>query len=144
MEFDDVIASLRGEFGAEGAAEGGAVVFAVAPEGGGPVEVSVSEMDDGASVLLCADVGEMPSGGGELMLRMLEANHLFASTGGATLSVDGGRVKLERYVGLAEFDRRDAAAVVEPFAAVAQEWRGVVAAEARSGREPRNLSGARV
>ena len=130
MAFEDAIASLAEGLGQDFAMEGGVARFAATPEDGGQVEVVVSAMDDGESALLCADLGEMPSeGGDELMLSMLEANHLFASTGGATLSVDGGRVKLERYVGLAELQRGAGAGIFASFARAALEWRVVVAGE---------------
>ena len=142
MVFEDAIASLGKGLGADLSVEDGVAEFTAAPEDGGEqVEISISEMDDGVSALLCADLGEMPSEGtNELMLRMLEANHLFDSTGGATLSVDDGRVKLERYVGLVELQRGDGAGVVAAFVGVAREWRGIVADAARSRSEPCNLS----
>lgn len=130
MTFEDAIASFAEDIGQDLDIEDGVAKFAATAEDGVQVEVTVSAMDDGESALLCADLGEMPSeGGNELMLSMLEANHLFASTGGATLSVDGGRVKLERYVGLAELQRGEGAGIFASFARAAQEWRGVVAGE---------------
>ena len=129
MAFEDAIASLGKELGIDLTVEDGVARFTATPESGSKqVSVSISEMDDGVSALLCADLGEMPSeGANELMLRMLEANHLFASTGGATLSVDDGSVKLERYVGLVELQRGEGARVVAPFVEVAREWLGIVA-----------------
>ena len=134
MAFDDVIASIGNELGMDMAVKDGVAEFAIAPEDGGErVVVSASAMDDGVSVELCADLGEMPSeGASELMLRMLEANHLFASTGGATLSVDGGRVKLERYVGIAEFERGEGLSIVASFIETAKAWSDIVVHSAES------------
>jgi len=128
MAFEDAMATLGKELGVDLSVEDGAAWFLATPEDGGrQIEVSISVMDDGDSVALCADLGEMPSeGASELMLRMLEANHLFSSTGGATLSVDDGRVKLERYVGLVNFERGEGANIIAPFLNTAKIWADIV------------------
>jgi len=137
MAFEDAIASLGKELGIDLSVEDGAAEFVATPEDGGrQVAVSISVMDDGESVALCADLGEMPSeGAGELMLRMLEANHMFGSTGGATLSVDAGRVKLERHFGLVNLERGEGANIIVPFLDKASFWADVVAHPDRSASQ---------
>ena len=130
MAFEDAISTLGRELGLDLSVEGGAAEFVATPEDGGrPIAVSISAMDDGGDdALLCADLGELPAEGvGELMLRLLEANHLFGSTGGATLSVDEGRVKLERHVRLVDLERGEGANVIVPFLGTAGTWADVVA-----------------
>ena len=88
MEFEDAIAVLGKDLGIDLVVEDGVAEFvATSKDGDEPVEVAISAMDDGESAVLSADLGEMPTeGADELMLRMLEANHLFDATGGASLS----------------------------------------------------------
>ena len=128
MTFENIIASLAKELGLDMSAEDGTASFRVQTESGRQVEVSIFTMDDGESVELCAELGEVPSeGAGDLMLRMLEANHLFSSTGGATLSVDEGHIKLERYAGIVEFERGDGTKIASRFLDTAKMWADIVA-----------------
>ncbi|MBE6382627.1 MAG: type III secretion system chaperone [Lentisphaerae bacterium] len=131
MAFEDAIASLGRDLGIDLVVEDGVAEFvAASADGGEQIEVTISVLDDGVSALLCADLGEMPAKGSDrLMLRMLEANHLFGATGGATLSVEEGRAKLERYVGIVAFQRGDGARIVKPFLEMARKWRSLVAGE---------------
>jgi len=64
---------------------------------------------------------------------MLEANHLFDATGGAALSVEDGRAKLERYVGIVAFHRGHGAKIVVPFIDMARRWRGIIAGDDERG-----------
>lgn len=131
MAFEDAIASLGRDLGIDLVVEDGVAEFvAASADGGEQIEVTISVLDDGVSASLCADLGEMPAKGSDrLMLRMLEANHLFGATGGATLSVEEGRAKLERYVGIVAFQRGDGARIVKPFLEMARKWRSIVAGE---------------
>lgn len=131
MAFEDAIASLGRGLGIDLVVEDGVAEFvAASADGSEQIEVTISVLDDGVSALLCADLGEMPAKGSDrLMLRMLEANHLFGATGGATLSVEEGRAKLERYVGIVAFQRGDGARIVKPFLEMARKWRSLVAGE---------------
>ncbi len=135
MAFEDVIASLGRDLGIDLVAEDGVAGFVATSEDGSErIEVSISAMDDGESVVLCADLGEIPTKDADrLMLRMLEANHLFDATGGATLSVEDGRAKLERYVGIVALQRGDSARIVSPFVATARTWRRLIAGEEERG-----------
>jgi len=122
--------SLGRELGVPLVVEDGAASFEAQPggEGGTTVDVTITAMDDGAFADMTADLGELPAEGAEsLMLRMLEANHLFAGTGGASLSVEDGRAKLERRVRLCDLGRGEGANVVLPFVATAGTWAELVA-----------------
>jgi len=143
VEFEDAIAVLGKDLGIDLVVEDGVAEFvATSQDGDEPVEVSISAMDDGESAVLSADLGEMPSeGADELMLRMLEANHLFDATGGASLSVEDDRAKLERYVNLVAFQREEGANIVPLFVEMARTWRGIVADDDERGAgdfEPRD------
>ena len=143
MAFEDVIASLGRDHRIDLVAEDGVAGFVATSEDGSErIEVSISAMDDGESVVLCADLGEIPTKDADrLMLRMLEANHLFDATGGATLSVEDGRAKLERYVGIVALQRGDSARIVSPFVAMARTWRRLIAGDGERGEgasEPRD------
>lgn len=135
MGFEDAVASLGRDLGIDLAVEDGVAEFvAASADGGEQIDVTISELDDGVSAALCADLGEMPAKGADgLMLRMLEANHLFSATGGASLSVEDGRAKLERYVGIAALQRGDSARIVPPFVATARTWRRLIAGEEERG-----------
>lgn len=52
-----------------------------------------------------------------------------SNTGGASLSVDGTRAKLERRVPLTELGRGEGSRVLAPFLATAGRWRGIIAGE---------------
>ena len=130
MAFEDAIAVLGRDIGMDLVAEDGTAGFvAMSSDGGERIDVSISAMEDGMSVMLCADLGDMPEKNAEkLMLRMLEANHMFEATGGATLSVEDGRAKLERYVGIVALQRGDGAKLVLPFVETARKWCRLIAA----------------
>ena len=130
MTFEDAIRSLGAEFGVDLEPEDGAVSFAIAGDDGDSVDIVVREAEDRESADISADLGELPAAGGDaLLLEMLEANHLFGGTGGASLSVDGTRAKLERRVPLTELGRGEGSRVLAPFLATAGRWRGIIAGE---------------
>ena len=124
MTFEEAIQSLGAELGFEPESEGDAVSFEVAAaEDDDGFEFTISAAGDDMAVL-CADVGELPAGERDAaMMEMLEANHLFAGTGGAAFSVEDGRVRLEKRVALHELGRGEGANVVKPFLALAAQWR---------------------
>lgn len=139
MTFEDAIKSLGAEFGVDLEPEDGAVSFAIAGDDGDSVDIVVREAEDRESADISADLGELPAAGGDaLLLEMLEANHLFGGTGGASLSVDGTRAKLERRVPLTELGRGEGSRVLAPFLGTAGRWRGIVAGAggARDGFQP--------
>ena len=130
MTFEDAIRSLGAEFGVDLEPEDGAVSFAIAGDDGDSVDIVVREAEDRESADISADLGELPAAGGEaLLLEMLEANHFFGRTGGAALSVEGSRAKLERRVPLTDLGRGEGSRVLAPFLATAGRWRGIIAGE---------------
>lgn len=136
MEFEDAIAALGKDLGIDLLVEDGVAGFvATSQDGDEPLEVSISAMDDGESAVLSADLGELPAtDADELMLRMLEANHLFESTGGATLSVEDGHAKLERSVGIVTLQRGgNGTGIVRPFVETARTWRARLAGDGERG-----------
>ena len=97
MTFEDAIAALGAEFGVELSGEGGTAGFEVASEDGDfePVDVTLTYEPEGEMLLVSVDVGAVdPEGGDEPLLKMLEANHMFSGTMGASFCVDDGRAKL--------------------------------------------------
>ena len=139
MTFEDAIRSLGAEFGADLEPEDGVASFAIAGDSGDSVDIVVREAEDHESADISADLGELPAAGGEaLLLEMLEANHLFGRTGGAALSVEGSRAKLERRVPLTDLGRGEGSRILAPFLETAGRWRGIVAGAggARDGFQP--------
>ena len=125
MTFEEVMESLGGELGLPLVPEDGAVAFE-AERGGDAMSVTIS--DAGEFAELSADLGELPlDGREEILFRMLEANHLFEDTGGASLSAGDGRANLERRVPLFTLGRGDGVRIVAPFLETAWKWRGVIA-----------------
>lgn len=112
------MASLGKELGLPLEIENGKAGFEASfgDDGEEPVSVEISADGDDDFVVVSADLGEMPSDDIEsLATRMLEANHLFAGTGGSSLSVEGDRALLERRVRLEEISRGEGANVIYPF-----------------------------
>lgn len=100
MVFEDIIAVVERTLKMKLAVVEGTTAFEVSgEEGGGPVRVIVQDESESHRVLLSADLGEPPPEGAETLFRtMLEANHLFTGTAGATLSLDAasGRFRLQK------------------------------------------------
>ena len=126
MSFEDAIAALGAEFGVELSAEDGTAHFEVSVEGGDfePVDVSLTYEPEYETLLISADVCEVdPARGDEPLLKMLEANHMFTGTTGATFCVDGERAKLERRIRLDAFWREGGKAILMSFFKSVQTWR---------------------
>ena len=133
MMFEDAIKSLGAEFGVELEPEDGVAVFTVSDDGDDSVDIVVREAEDHEHADISADLGELPAdGAGELMMEMLEANHLFGGTGGGALSVEGSHAKLERRSSLAELGRGDGVGVLVPFLDSARRWRGIIAGDSEA------------
>ena len=102
MVFEDAIAVLGRDIGMDLVVEDGTAGFvAMSSDGGERIDVSISEMEDGMSVMLCADLGD---------------------------SVEDGRAKLERYIGIVALQRGDGAKLVLPFVETARKWCRLIAA----------------
>ena len=65
-------------------------------------------------------------GGEEALLKLLEANHMFSGTTGASFCVDGGRVKLERLVSLATFWREGGRSILMSLFKSVCDWRSQI------------------
>lgn len=87
---------------------------------------SVARTDSEGQVMLSADFNPVPEDiSGDIILRkMLEANHLFAETGGASLSVDPetlqASIQQSVWIDLLDFD--DFMIRLEAFVSLATEW----------------------
>ena len=126
MTFEDAMASLGDELGLPLEIEDGKAGFVASfdDDGEEPVSVEISDDGDEGYAVVSADLGKLPSDDIEAFAtRMLEANHLFAGTGGAALAVDGDRVLLERRVRIDALARGEGANVMYPFVDSALAWR---------------------
>jgi len=121
--------SLGAELGVPLSVENGKASFEAAYAGGDKsMDIDIEEYKEFELAFMTADLGEIPKENGEaLMMEMLQANHLFGGTRGATFSVDGGRAKLERYVLISDLGRGEGAKVIMPFLATARHWAEIVA-----------------
>ena len=125
MTFDELIRDFGGKIGVELTPTDGAVALAV-----DDMSVLIQELPELDAVVLLGEIGEPPPEGLErLLTAMLDANHLFAGTGGGTLSRDpeSGKFHLCRWESLALADGESFAAVVEKFVNVLETWRKLVA-----------------
>ena len=136
MTFEEAMSALGSELGFDLAVEDGKASLEVVDAEGNDaaVVVELSEMRDGRGVLLSCDVGEVPSAGG--LKQLLEANHMFGETSGATLSAEDGRLYFERYVPISVIGRGEGAEFVKMFVAEAKERRRRLEGRA----EPRDSS----
>ena len=126
MTFEDAIAALGEEFGVELSAEDGAVGFEVSSDGGDfePVDFTFTYEPEGEMLLISADAGAVDlEGGDEPLLKMLEANHMYSGTEGASFSLDGGRAKLERLISLVAFCREGGKSILMSLFRSVQAWR---------------------
>ena len=127
MSFEDAIAALGDEFGVELSVEDGTASFEVSSEDGDfePVGFAITYDPEDETLLISADAGDVDlEHGEEPLLKMLEANHMFAGTMGASFSVDGGRAKLERRIRLDAFWREGGKATLMSLFSAVQAWRG--------------------
>ena len=125
MTFDELIRDFGGKIGVELTPTDGAVALAV-----DDMSVLIQELPELDAVVLLGEIGEPPPEGLErLLTAMLDANHLFAGTGGGTLSRDpgSGKFHLCRWEPLALADAGSFAAVMEKFVNVLETWRKLVA-----------------
>lgn len=126
MTFDDAIAALGEEFGVTLSAEDGTASFEVSSEDGDfePVNVTIAYEPEDEMLLISADAGAVDlEGGNEKLLKMLEANHMFSGTMGASFSIDDGRAKLERRIRLDAFWREGGKALLMSLFKSVQAWR---------------------
>ena len=126
MTFEDAIAALGAEFGVELSGEGGTAGFEVSSEDGDfePVNVTLTYEPEDEMLLVSADAGEVDlASGDEPLLWMLEANHMFSGTMGASFCVDYGRAKLQRRIRLDAFWREGGKTILMSLFKAVQAWR---------------------
>ena len=91
--------------------------------------VTLQSIPEAESVGFWGEIGEPPPQGLEKLLSaMLEANHMFRGTGGATISRDSetGRFFLCRVLDLRNLDAEAFAAALERFVNVLEAWIALV------------------
>jgi hypothetical protein len=113
MTFEELISGLGSKIGVELTSEDGECVINV-----DDMVVTLMSLPDSDRLAVHGEIGDPPPEGLEQLLSaMLEANHLFAGTAGATISRDHetGRFHLCRHEPLATLDADSLAALVESF-----------------------------
>jgi len=86
--------------------------------------------DAGDLLLLRAEIGTLPDEGREALLTaVLEANHLYAGTGGGTLALEPGapRLVLQKYTWFDRLDPDTVPDLLARFASTASTWRRLLA-----------------
>ena len=123
MTFEGAIGALGAELGFDLPVKEGVVWLEASSEGSGEagISVSISEMPDAGGALLAAEVGDVAAV--RDLQPLLEANHIFAETAGATLSIEDGRIYFEQYMPLTVIGRGEGERAVKVFVANAIEWR---------------------
>lgn len=147
MDSHELIGALGAKLGLDLALEDGACAL----EADG-FRVTIHDLPELEAIALVGDAGEPPPERLEGLYRaMLESNHLFRDTAGATLSVDPatGRVSLCRMVPCRLLDGDGFVAVAEQFvntlevwARIVREYRDVAAAATAAGPEEAPPDGA--
>ena len=113
MTFEELISGLGSKIGVELTSDDGSCVINV-----DDMVVTLMSLPDSDRLAVHGEIGDPPPEGLEQLLSaMLEANHLFAGTAGATISRDHetGRFHLCRQEPLATLDADSLAALVESF-----------------------------
>ena len=113
MTFEELISGLGSKIGVELTSDDGSCVINV-----DDMVVTLMSLPDSDRLAVHGEIGDPPPEGLEQLLSaMLEANHLFAGTAGATISRDHetGRFHLCRHEPLAILDADSLAALVESF-----------------------------
>ena len=113
MTFEELISGLGSKLGVELTSEDGECVI-----NADDMVVTLMSLPDSDRLAVHGEIGDPPPEGLEQLLSaMLEANHLFAGTAGATISRDHetGRFHLCRHEPLAILDADSLAALVESF-----------------------------
>ena len=125
MTFEELISGLGSKIGVELTSEDGECVI-----NADDMVVTLMSLPDSDRLAVHGEIGDPPPEGLEQLLSaMLEANHLFAGTAGATISRDHetGRFHLCRQEPLATLDADSLAALVESFVNTLEIWRKAIA-----------------
>ena len=129
MSFDEMVDSVGAALGIELQVDDDVCAFAVDEQDGHYMPVLMQHIAEKGIVLVWADLGEPPPQGLELLYKtMLEANDLYAGTGGAILALSdsSGHFRLQRYDMLAALDGDRAREIIESFVSTLEKWRAVV------------------
>ena len=125
MTFEELISGLGSRIGVELTSDDGSCVINV-----DDMVVTFLNLPDCGKLAIHAEIGDPPPHGLEQLLSsMLEANHLFVGTAGATISRDRetGKFQLCRQESLAVLDEEAFAAMVESFVNTLGIWRKALA-----------------
>lgn len=125
MEFGELVSGLSRRLGIELAVENG--ICSIDIDG---MVVNLHDISELGVIFFQAEIGEAPPQGLEpLLVSMLEANHLFQATGGATISRDPetGRFHLCRCAEAANLDVGRFSELLEKFVNVLEIWRKMLA-----------------
>ena len=125
MTFEELISALGERIGVDLAAEDGSCVINV-----DDMVVTLMSLPDSDRLAVYGEIGDPPPEGLEQLLSaMLEANHLFAGTAGATISRDHetGRFHLCRQEPLAILNADALAAILQSFVNTLEIWRRAIA-----------------
>ena len=125
MTFEELIAAFGAKIGVALVADNESCVVGV-----DDMTVTFLHLDEADKISIYGEIGETPQDGiEELLSTMLEANHLFAGSAGATLLRDKntGRFCLCRVEPLALLDADSFACVMESFVNTLAVWRSIVA-----------------
>jgi hypothetical protein len=125
MTFEELISGLGSKIGVELTSDDGSCVINV-----DDMVVTLMSLPDSDRLAVYGEIGDPPPEGLEQLLSaMLEANHLFAGTAGATISRDHetGRFHLCRQEPLAILNADTLAAILQSFVNTLEIWRRAIA-----------------
>ena len=125
MTFEELISGLGSKIGVELTSDDGSCVINV-----DDMVVTLMSLPDSDRLAVYGEIGDPPPEGLEQLLSaMLEANHLFAGTAGATISRDHetGRFHLCRQEPLAILNADTLAAILQSFVNTLEIWRKAIA-----------------
>lgn len=131
--FEEAVAVFGKVLGLELQEKDGAVSFdaIVDAEAGVALRIDVVHFPETKNMLVSADLGELPRDGEERLCRtLMEANHLFEGTGGATLSVEREtrHVRFEFCIPLVLLGNEPGPVFLERFLNAAESWRKLLLA----------------
>ena len=130
MSFENLVSLLEKALEMELQVEDSTCGFTVSgqEDGSNPVDIILTYTPEVGSVLLFADLGEVPPEGRELFYRtLLEGNNLFEATGGATLSLDSetGHIRIQKSEDL-DILSNDVEARLDRFVNAAIAWSKII------------------
>lgn len=123
MTFEAAMSSLGAELGFDLPVRDGVARLEVSSEVGDEddIVVEMSGTPNGDGVLFSSEVGDLDFV--DDLRPLLEANHIFSETAGATLSIEDGIIYFERYLPFSAIARCGGEPIVKAFVASAMECR---------------------